>query len=96
MLYSNKNREDLENLEELASLQKSSRRFTFTRETGEIKLSWENEKTFEPFTDTIKDTSRCISKTITETCIKNNKALKKLNDKVSEIMNDRGIIASYL
>ena len=37
-----------------------------------------------------------VTKTITETSIHNNKALEKLNDKLLEIMNDRGVLATYL
>ena len=37
-----------------------------------------------------------ITKTITETSIKNNQAIENLNNKLLEIMNDRGILASYL
>ena len=35
-------------------------------------------------------------KTKTETSNNNNEALEKLNNKLLEIMNDRGILASYL
>ena len=51
---------------------------------------------FEPMTDAIENTSESITKTITETSIKNNQAIEKLNNKLLEIMNDRGILASYL
>ena len=54
------------------------------------------KKVFEPLTDTIKDTSRDKTKTITESAIEDNKALDNLNNKLLEVMNDRGIIASYL
>ena len=37
-----------------------------------------------------------MTKTITETSIKNNIALKNLNEKVSEIMNNKSLIAPYL
>ena len=47
-------------------------------------------------TDAIENTSESITKTITETSIKNNQAIEKLNNKLLEIMNDRGILASYL
>ena len=65
------------------------------------KLSKQNfheniKKVYEPFTDTMKNTSENITKTITETSINNNKSLENLNDKLLEITNDRGIIASYL
>ena len=51
---------------------------------------------FEPLTNTLKKTSENITKTITESSINNNKAISDLNEKVLELMNDRGIIASYL
>ena len=47
-------------------------------------------------TDTIKSTSEKITKTVTDTSIKNNKAIEKLNSKLLETLSDRGIIASYL
>ena len=40
-------------------------------------------------TDAIKSTSGNLTKTVTETNIKNNKALEKLNEKVLELMNDK-------
>ena len=37
-----------------------------------------------------------LTKAITESSTKNNQAMKNLNDKLLEKMNDRGILASYL
>ena len=54
------------------------------------------EKVFEPLTKTIEKTSQDIRKTITETSMKNNQAIENLNNKLLEIMNDRGILATYL
>ena len=54
------------------------------------------KKKFEPVTETNKDVSEDVTKTMTETSIENNKALAKINDKLLEIMNDRGILASHL
>ena len=54
------------------------------------------KKLYEPLTDTIKNTSENITKPITETSKENNLALENLNEKLLEIMNDRGILASYL
>ena len=53
-------------------------------------------KAFEPVTDTTKNTSGKIAKSVTETSIKNNKAVDNINEKVSELMNDKGMIAPYL
>ena len=51
---------------------------------------------FEPVTKSIENTSENLTKTITESTIKNNKAIENLNNKLLEIMNDRGILAFYL
>ena len=51
---------------------------------------------FEPVIDTTKNTSQNLTKTLTKSSIKNNQALEKLNNKLLEIMNDRGILATYL
>ena len=54
------------------------------------------KKVFEPVTKSFENTSQDITKTITETSLKNNQALENVNIKLLEIMNDRGILASYL
>ena len=53
-------------------------------------------KVFEPVTKSLENASQNITKTITETSIKNNQATENLNKKLLEIMNDRGILAIYL
>ena len=47
-------------------------------------------------TKSIKDVSEEVTKTIAETSIKNNRIIENLNDKLLEVMNDRGVISSYL
>ena len=54
------------------------------------------KKVFEPITKSLESTSQDITKTITETSLKNNEAIENLNNKLLEIMNDRGILATYL
>ena len=54
------------------------------------------KKIFEPVTKSLKSTSQDITKTITETSLENKHATEKINNKLLEIMNDRGILASYL
>ena len=54
------------------------------------------KKLYEQLTNTIKNTSEDITKTITETSIKNNKESSDLNEKVLELMNEKGLIAPYL
>ena len=53
-------------------------------------------KLFEPVSDTFKISSENLIKTITETSFKNNEELKKINNGVLEILNDRGKLESYL
>ena len=54
------------------------------------------KKVFEPVTKSIENTSQDITKTITESSIENNQAKENLYSKLLEIMNDKGILASYL
>ena len=54
------------------------------------------KKVFEPVTKSLENTSGNITKTNTETSIKNNQTLENLNNKLLELMKDRSKLASYL
>ena len=47
-------------------------------------------------TDEIKNTSEKITRTLTEISINNNKSIENLNEKILELMNDKGMIAPYV
>ena len=96
MLYSIKDREDLENLEGLVSLENQVKVVKLQDKLGKQNFHEDMKKVFEPVTKSLESTSQDITKTITETSIKNNQAIENLNNKLLEIMNDRGILASYL
>ena len=96
MLYSIKNREYLENLNELASLQDQVKTIRLQDKLGKQNFHNDMKKVFEPVTKSFENTSQDITKTITETSVKNNQAIENLDNKLPEIMNDRGIIAPYL
>ena len=96
MLYSIKDREDLENLNELVSLQDQVKTVRLQDKLGEQNFHENIKKVFEPVTKSIENTSQDITKTITETSLENNEAIENLNDKLLEIMNDRGVLATYL
>ena len=51
---------------------------------------------FINLTKSLEKSSQDITKTITESSIKNNQAIENSNNKLLEILNDRGILASYL
>ena len=93
MLFPIRNVEDLQNLNEAVSLQNQVR---LQDKLGEQNFHDDMTKVFEPLTDTLKKTSENITKTITESSINNNKAISDLNEKVSQLMYDNGIIAHYL
>ena len=82
MLYSIKNKENLEKLEELASLQSQVEEKRLQDNLGKLSFQKILEKVFEPVTDTIKIISESFTKTLTESSIKNNKALENFNEKV--------------
>ena len=92
MLYSIKDREDLENLNELVSLQDQVKTVRLQDKLGKQNFHEDMKKVFEPVTKSLENTSQDITKTITEASLKNNQAIEKLNNKLFEIMNDRGII----
>ena len=96
MLYSIKDREDLEILNELASLQDQVKEVRLQDKLGKQNFHEDMKKVFEPVTKSFENTSQDVTKTITESSMKNNQAKEKLNNKLLEFMNDRGIIASYL
>ena len=96
MLFPIKNREDLEKLIELVSLQDQIKTVKLQDKLGEQNYHQKSEKLFEPVTKSIKDVSEKITKTLTENSIINNKAIENLNEKVLELMYDKGLIAPYL
>ena len=101
MLYSIKNIEELENLNELISLQNQVIEVRLKDKLGEQNYHQNTKKIIEPMTDVIKNSSENLTKTITETSINNknycgNKSIEILSGNVLELMNDKGMIAPYL
>ena len=96
MLYSIKDREDLENLNELVSLQNQVKVVKLQDKLGEQNFHEDMKKVLEPVTKSLKNTSENITNAITDSSIKNNQAIENVNNKLLEIMNDRGILATYL
>ena len=96
MMFPIENRKDLQKLNESVSLQNQVKAVRLQDKLGKQNFHEDMKEVFEPLTDTIKNTSENITKTITETSITNNKAIENSNNKLLEIMNDRGILASYL
>ena len=96
MLFPIRNVEDLLNLNDAVSLQNQVKVVRLQDKLGEQNFHEDMTKVFEPLTDTLKKTSENITKTITENSINNNKAIENLNEKIIEMMNDKGMIAPYL
>ena len=96
MLYSIKDREDLENLNKLVALQDQVKTVRLQDKLGKQNFHEDMKKVFEPITKSLENSSRDITKFITETSVKNNQAIENLDNKLLEIMNDRVIIASFL
>ena len=88
-MHASKNVDDIENLNELVSLENQVQAVRLQDELGKQKI-------FEPVTESIKNTSENSTKNLTESSIKNNQALENWNNKLLEIMNDRGRLATYL
>ena len=91
MLYAIKNREDLENFEELASLENQVKVVKLQDKLGKQNFHEDMKKVFEPVTKSLENASENLTK-----AIKNNLAIENINNNLLEIMNDRGILATYL
>ena len=92
-----RNVEDLQNLNEAVSLQNQVKFVRLPDKLCKQNFHKDMEEVFEPLTDTLKNTSENETKSITKNSIKSNQAIENLNNKLLEIMNDRGsIIATYL
>ena len=63
---------------------------------GKQNFQEDMKKIFKSATKSLDDTSKDITKAITETSKENSLALENLNNKLLEIMNDRGILANSL
>ena len=96
MLFPIKNVEDLENLNELVSLQEQVKVVKLQDKLGKENFHEDMKKVFEPVTKSLENTSENLTKAITETSTKNNLAIENMNNNLLEIMNDRGILATYL
>ena len=96
MLLPIKNREDLQNLNEAVSLQNQVKVVRLQDRLGKQNFHEDMEEVCEPLTYTLKKTSGNMSNTITETSIKRIKAISDLNEKVLELMHEKGLIAPYL
>ena len=80
MLYSIKDREDLKNLEELISLENQVKVVKLQDKLGKQNFHENLKKVFEPVTKSLENTSENLTKAITETSIKNNLAIKNINN----------------
>ena len=96
MLFPIKDREELNKLEELASLQDQVKVVRLQDKLGKQNFHEDMKKVFEPVTKSLENTSENLAKAITESSKENNLALDNINNKLLEIMNDKGILASYL
>ena len=83
-------------MDELVSLQNQVNEVRLQDRLGEQNYHEDSKKLFKPMTDVIKSTSENITKTLTENSINNNKAIENLNEKILELMDEKGMIASYL
>ena len=80
----------------MVSLQSQVKAVSLQDKLGKQNFHEDMKEIFEPVAKSLENTSENLTKAITESSVKNNKALDNLDNKLVEIMNDRGILASYL
>ena len=96
MMFPIRNVEDLQKLNEAVSSQNQVQKVQLQDKLGDQNYHEDAKKLFKPMTDVMKNTSENITKTLTENSINNNKAIENLNEKIPELMNDKGMISPYL
>ena len=96
MMFPIRNVEDLQNLNEAFPLQTQVKVVRLQDKIGKQNFHGDLKEVFEPITKSLENTSENITKTITENSINNNKATSDLNEKILELMNDKGMIPPYL
>ena len=96
MLFPIKNGEDLKNLNDAVLLQNQVQEVRLQNKLGDQNYHEDINKFFKPMTDELKNTSEKITRTLTENSINNNEAIENLNEKILELMDEKGMIASYL
>ena len=96
MLFPIKNVEDLQNLNEAVSLENDVKVVRLQDKLGKQNFHEDMKEVFEPMTNAIEKTSENITKSITEVSINNNKTIENLNEKILELMDANGMIASHL
>ena len=82
MLFPIKNRDDNEELEQLAALKNQVDQSRLQDRLGKQKFHEGIKQVFEPVTDTVKNTSEDFTKTMMETSFKNKKSISDINEKV--------------
>ena len=96
MLFARNNREGLENLNKLVPLQDQVKAVRLQEKLGKQNFHEDMKEVFEPMTDAIKNASENITKSITESSVNNHKGIENLNEKILNLMNDKGMIAPCL
>ena len=81
MLFSIRDGEVLENLNELVSLNNQVKTVRLQDNLGKQNFQGYMKKVFEPMTDAIKSTSDDLAKTMILTAKENNQAVSKLNQR---------------
>ena len=83
MLFPIKDGEDLEKLNKLVSLQDQVKVVRLQDKLGKQIFHEDMKKIFEPVTKSLENTSQDITKTITESSIKNNQVIENLNNTIN-------------
>ena len=96
VLYGLYNENDLEKLNELASLKNQVEELGLQDQMGKQNFHDDMKKLVEPNTDIVEDVSTDLKKPLTETSKMGYKPVSNLKENVLKLVMDQGIMASYL
>ena len=96
MKFSIKIKDEIKDLKELENIQPKVKQVRLVEELGKQGYQYDIKELFEPTTNTFKDVSEDVTRTMVEPSNEKFKTLTTVSNKLLEIMNDRGIITSYL
>ena len=95
-MYPAKNIESSQKINEFISLKNQVNEVRLQDRLGDQNFHENMNNVFGPVNKSTEDIFEDVTRSMTQNSTKNNRASEILNNKLLELMNDRGILATYL